>query len=50
MYETAKERVRLLKAGISQKTIEMMYVHGNNMKIINRNLLHIGDMHNDNQN
>lgn len=52
MYETAKERVRLLKAGISQKTIERMYVAGNNMKIINGNLLYIfeicGEVQNDN--
>ena len=54
MYETAKERVRLLKAGISGKTIEGMYVFGNDMKIIKGNVLHTeetcGHVPNDKQN
>lgn len=41
MLETMRERVKLLKAGISGKRIEYLYVIGNNMKIVNLNLLHI---------
>jgi hypothetical protein len=41
MLETMQERVKLLKAGISGKRIEYLYVTGNDMKIINLNLLYI---------
>jgi len=40
MLETRKERIKLLKAGISAKNIENLYVEGNDMKIINGNLLY----------
>jgi len=40
MLETMQERVELLKTGISGKSIERLYVTGNNMKIINSNLLY----------
>ncbi|PWB53325.1 MAG: hypothetical protein C3F06_06720 [Candidatus Methanoperedenaceae archaeon] len=35
MLETSKERVKLLKAGISARRIEQMYLKANNFKIIN---------------
>lgn len=35
MLETPQERVKLLKAGISGKQIEELYVKCNNFKIIN---------------
>jgi len=34
MLETSKERVRLLKAGISGKTIEKLYLTHNKFRII----------------
>lgn len=34
MLETSKERVKLLKAGISIKTIELLYIKSNGFKII----------------
>ena len=34
MLETSKERVELLKAGISAKTIEKLYLICNNFKIV----------------
>jgi hypothetical protein len=34
MLETSKERVGLLKAGISAKTIEKLYLICNNFKIV----------------
>lgn len=40
MLETMQERVELLKSGISGKHIEYLYITGNNMKIINSNLLY----------
>jgi hypothetical protein len=40
MLETMQERVKLLKSGISGKRIEYLYVTGNDMKIINSNLLY----------
>lgn len=43
MLETMQERVKLLKTGISGKRIEDLYIKGNKMKIINSNLLHIGE-------
>jgi hypothetical protein len=43
MLETAQERVKLLRAGISGKRIECLYVTGNNMKIINSSLLYIAE-------
>ncbi len=35
MLETPEERIRLLKKGISGKTIEMMYIKYNNFRIVN---------------
>ena len=43
MLETNNERVKLLKAGIDGKTIEKLYVDGNNMKIIGGNVLYISE-------
>lgn len=34
MLETAKERIELLKIGITGKTIERLYIANNNIKII----------------
>ncbi len=34
MLETREERVKLLKAGLSGKTIEKLYIEGNNIRII----------------
>ena len=34
MLETREERVKLLKAGISGKAIEKMYIEGNNIRIV----------------
>ncbi len=34
MLETAEERVRLLKAGFTGKTIEMLYLRGNNIRTV----------------
>ncbi len=34
MLETAEERVKLLKAGFPGKTIEMLYIKGNNIKTV----------------
>ncbi len=34
MLETAEERIKLLKAGFTGKTIEMLYLKGNNIKIV----------------
>ncbi len=34
MLETRQERVKLLKAGITGKTIERLYIAGNNFKIV----------------
>ncbi len=34
MLETPEERIRLLRAGLTGKTIEMLYIEGNNIKII----------------
>ncbi len=34
MLETSEERIKLLKAGISGKTIEKLYLMQNNMKIV----------------
>ncbi len=44
MLETRKERIKLLKAGISAKNIENLYVESNDMKIINGNLLHTNEL------
>lgn len=35
MLETSRERVKLLRAGFSGKSIEKLYVQGNNFKIVN---------------
>ena len=40
MLETAKERVKLLKKGLSQKEIEMLYIELNNFKIIHTPILY----------
>ena len=40
MLETAKERVKLLKTGLSQKEIEMLYIEHNNIKIIRTPILY----------
>jgi hypothetical protein len=34
MLETRKERVKLLKAGLSGRMIERLYIEGNNFRII----------------
>ena len=34
MLETPEERVKLLKAGFTGKTIEKLYIHYNNFKIV----------------
>ncbi len=34
MLETSEERIKLLKAGISGKTIEKLYLMQKNMKIV----------------
>jgi hypothetical protein len=34
MFETAEERVKLLKKGLSGKEIERLYIEHNNFKII----------------
>ena len=39
MLETPEERVKLLKAGIPVKTIEMLYIKYNNFKIVRRPVL-----------
>lgn len=43
MLETMQERVELLKAGISGKRIEELYIAGNNMKIVNLKQLPVGE-------
>ncbi|MDO8727653.1 MAG: hypothetical protein Q7J35_16435 [Candidatus Methanoperedens sp.] len=40
MLETAQERVKLLKKGLSQKEIEMLYIEQNNFKIIRTPILY----------
>ena len=40
MFETAQERVRLLRKGISQKEIETLYIEHNNFKIIRTPILY----------
>lgn len=35
MLETSQERVKLLKAGISARRIEQMYLKANNFRIVN---------------
>ena len=34
MLETREERVKLIKAGLSGKMIEKLYIEGNNFKVI----------------
>lgn len=34
MLETPEERIKLLRAGFAGKTIERLYIKGNNFKII----------------
>jgi len=38
--ETAQERVKLLKTGLSEKEIERLYVEHNNFKIIRTSILY----------
>ncbi len=40
LLETAEERVKLLKAGLSVKTIEILYIESNNFKIVNTRATH----------
>lgn len=40
MLETAEERVKLLKTGLSEKDIEMLYIEHNNFKIIRSPILY----------
>ncbi len=40
MLETAQERVKLLKKGLSQKEIELLYIEHNNFKIIRTPILY----------
>jgi hypothetical protein len=40
MFETAQERVKLLKTGLSEKEIEMIYIEHNNFKIIRTPILY----------
>ena len=39
MLETSNERVKLLKAGISGKSIETLYIKFNNFKIVQKPVL-----------
>ena len=39
MLETSKERVELLKAGISGRAIECMYVKANGLVVVKNNVL-----------
>ena len=34
MLETPQDRIKLLKAGFTSKTIEKLYIEGNNFKLI----------------
>ncbi len=43
ILETARERITLLKAGIREKNIQRLYIVGNDMKVINGNLLYTAD-------
>ncbi|KAB2946407.1 MAG: hypothetical protein OI860_00065 (plasmid) [Candidatus Methanoperedens sp.] len=40
MFETAQERVKLLKTGLSGREIEMLYIEHNNFKIIRTPILY----------
>ena len=40
MLETAEERVKLLKKGLSEREIEMLYIECNNFKIIRTPILY----------
>jgi len=40
MLETTQERVKLLKTGLSEKEIEMLYIEHNNFKIIRTSILY----------
>jgi hypothetical protein len=40
MFETAEERVKLLKMGLSEKEIERFYIQHNNFKIIHIPILY----------
>lgn len=40
MFETAQERVKLLKTGLSEKEIEKLYIEHNNFKIIRTPILY----------
>jgi hypothetical protein len=34
MLETSQERIKLLRAGFTSKTIEKLYIEGNNFKLV----------------
>jgi hypothetical protein len=34
MLETTQERMKLLRAGFTSKTIEKLYIEGNNFKLV----------------
>jgi hypothetical protein len=38
MFETAQERVELLRAGITGKKIEELYIKNNNFKIVGNSM------------
>ncbi|OGH05778.1 MAG: hypothetical protein A2W22_01665 [Candidatus Levybacteria bacterium RBG_16_35_11] len=40
MFETAEERVKLLKKGLSGKEIEALYIEHNNFKLIRKPILY----------
>jgi hypothetical protein len=40
MLETSEERVKLLKTGLSEKEIELLYIEHNNFKIIRSPILY----------
>lgn len=39
MLETSEERIKLLRAGVTGKSIEKLYILHNNLKIINHPVL-----------
>ncbi|MCG2735352.1 MAG: hypothetical protein L6282_03060 [Candidatus Methanoperedenaceae archaeon] len=45
MLETPEERVKLLKAGISAKDIEKLYIIYNEFKIVNSHILYESNDH-----
>ncbi len=45
MLETSEERVKLLKAGISAKDIEKLYIIYNELKIVDSHILYESNSH-----